>query len=201
MMGVKANIRRIIEEYKMNLIVKLFAVLLLASLPIHALGDSKSATKQKSSQSKKIGETPPSLIEIKGITIGMPIQDYKIIIANNGDGFFSIGGATGKSPSPPLYKIRDGKLDSFYFIFEPNDFPRVMEAVHNKYPGLNCTNKEIQNRMGATFNQVECALNGTNSLLNLSKYADDVETSMLMITSYEYLNELKKKSTKDSGDI
>ena len=189
----------------MNLIVKFCAVLLLASLPIHALGESKPASKPaskpKSSQSKKIVETPPPLIEIKGITIGMPIQDYKLIIANNGDGFFSIGGVTGKSPSPPLYKLRDGKLDSFTFIFEPSDFPRVLEAVKNKYPSINCNNNEVQNRMGATFNQVECVLDGTNSVLNLSKYAGDIETSMLMITSNEHLNELKKKFTKDSGDI
>ena len=183
----------------MKPLFKVCTLLLLLVLPTQAFCETKANNKQKNTESKKVAEAP--LIEIKGITIGMPMQDYKAIIATNGDAFFSIGGVTGKSPMPPMFEHREGKLDSFVFFFEPQEFSRVLEAVKSKYPSMGCKNSEVQNRMGASFPQVECVLAGTNSTLRVSKYAGDITTSMLSLTSKERLKEYEDKLKKGNSDI
>lgn len=182
----------------MKQFVKIVTLILLAAISTQGFCDTKS--KQPKKVEQKTAVAPP-IIEIKGITIGMPMSEYKAIIANNGDSSFSIGGVTAKSPMPPLFDHRDGKLDNFAFMFKPEGFTSILDAVKGKYPSISCINSEIQNRIGASFSQVECVLDGTDSVLRISKYAGDITTSILMLQSKQRIQEGVEKLTKGRSDV
>ena len=56
-----------------------------------------------------------------------------------------------------LLSRRDGAIDSIMVTFKAKAFEQVRDGLAEKYPGLKCAHAQVQNRMGATFDQVVCS--------------------------------------------
>lgn len=160
----------------------------------------------------------PSELEIKGIKIGMTEHDanyakidsqMKAIqsasererVAGLG---FTIGGVRSKNDmlNDVDFTFRDEKLVMLTFIFKPDGFDMVIEAVKSKYPMLQCNESIVSNAMGASFHQIDCEVNDSkgNTLL-ITKFDGNIETSSLHLFSQRYLDELKKKRNDKKQDF
>ncbi|MCK9636860.1 MAG: hypothetical protein M0R41_11350 [Methylobacter tundripaludum] len=158
----------------------------------------------------------PSVLEIKGIKIGMTehdanyakidsqmkaIQSASERVAGLG---FTIGGVRSKNDmlNDVDFTFRDEKLVMLTFIFKPDGFDRVIEAVKSKYPMLVCNESIVSNAMGASFHQIDCGVNDSqgNTLL-ITKFDDNIETSSLHLFSQRYLDEQEKKRSDKKKDI
>jgi hypothetical protein len=136
-------------------------------------------------------------IEIKGISIGMPREQFEKIV--NQEEYFTIGGARSK------YRTQDGeyvegKLDQYIFFFGASKFDDVLEAVKEKYPSISCIDTQVSNAMGASFQQTSCSINDATSTLNLTRLAD-IKTSALMLISKRKLDEKEKRRQQGKKDI
>jgi hypothetical protein len=92
------------------------------------------------------------------------------------------------------------ELHSLLFMLDSKKFTDLYLAISKKYPDIECKESAIQNRMGAVFTQVECVLEDEISELFLKRYASDLDTSILRLDSFKYL-EHKDKKSKISDDI
>jgi hypothetical protein len=141
----------------------------------------------------------PSALEIKGIKIGMTEDEaYR---KENFD--FTIGGVRAKNLNdlPLKLTFHDGKLDRLTFLFTPDGFDMVLEAVKSKYPMLKCAESNVSNVMGASFQQMICMLEGSDSILSIRRFTDNIETSSLTLTSLRLFDELKKQRNDTKKDI
>ncbi len=141
-------------------------------------------------------------IEIKGLKLGMSKADVESKFGEiSKSGFiyeFTIGGIEGKYLK---LKFHEDKLDDIYFSFNSDGFEAVRGAVASKYPALKCKNSTVENRMGASFVQVECNLNSDNAMFSLTRISGDIKTSMLTLGTRRALDEFIEKQKQKQGDI
>jgi hypothetical protein len=140
-------------------------------------------------------------IEIKGLYIGMPKEDFKKQFPTLNS--FTIAGVYSKfkSTNPINIKYRNGKIDDLGFFFESENFQTVLSAVKEKYPELSCETSEVSNGAGIKFSQVKCTLEDSESILTLNRFIGDINTSMLNLTSKKYIQELVDEANKNQKDI
>lgn len=162
-------------------------------------------------------------IEIKGLRTGLTIKEVEKIIGGpifNGftrgttieetkkqlDQYhkaqsrkkFSIGGVTEKDMS---FTWENNKLVSLWFFFYPKDFDKMVDAVKGKYPDLTCSSKQVGNLMGAKFEQLECSVMSGQDGLWLTRFNDDIYTSVLTIQSLQHNRQQSEKQNKEKKDI
>lgn len=139
-------------------------------------------------------------IEIKGVRIGMSKQDLDSKYPS-WEGF-TVAGVPSKSKyAPGPYDFHDGKLDYFGFSFDPRKFDSIREALKAKYPGLSCENSAVSNAMGATFEQTECNLRGSNASLRLSRFGSDITSGLLFLVSHRALEERARRIAEEKSDL
>lgn len=139
-------------------------------------------------------------IDIKGISIGMSQEEISKKFLN-WDGF-TIAGVQGKMKrSPVITEYFEGKLDIMIFPFNSEDFRIVRSAIEEKYPLLSCKNSEVGNTQGAIFDQINCTLEDTKSLLQLDRFSGDIRSSVLSISSKRRLNEIGENIKQKKKDI
>ena len=136
-------------------------------------------------------------IEIKGIKLGMIRSEAEMLLGTESNVKpFTIAGIPSKKYGITS-KFIDDKLSEFGFYFNPTFFPLMLSAVKEKYPELTCETSEVKNRMGATFEQKNCAIKSNSGNFKMSKYSYDLNTSSLRMTSVEqeekYILEMKKQ--------
>lgn len=139
-------------------------------------------------------------IEIKGLRVGMTKAEVqKKFPTFKG---FTIAGVRSKHDFLPLeVSYRSGKLHNLMFIFAPANFDTVFGAIKEKYPNINCEKSLVGNPMGATFGQVECSLQDSDSVLKLVRYATDISTSVLIVSSKKLLEEQEANAKQRKKDI
>ncbi len=140
-------------------------------------------------------------IEIKGLKLGMSKADVESNVGKIRGSFidgFTIGGVGGKYLA---VKFHEDKLDNVMFIFKPDGFEAVRRAVASKYPALTCSDSTVQNRAGASFEQVRCELNSDGTRFSLTRISGDVNTSMLTLSTQRALDEFIEKQKQKEGDI
>jgi hypothetical protein len=139
-------------------------------------------------------------IEIKGIHIGMTEKEVTEKIGNVDE--FTIAGVKSKHYNIPLsLHYHDGKLDSLDFFFTPEGFGAVLEAVKSKYPSLKCENSTVWNAMGASFQQMECMLEDSETYLRISRFTSSIDTSSLSLISQRWIDEKIKHRNDTKKDI
>lgn len=137
-------------------------------------------------------------INIKGIYIGMTKDEFNDKFANIDLNNFTIGGAPNKYAEQPLDPEYDknNKLVRFVYFFHPNFFDDVKFALKNKYPALKCNNSSVSNAMGASFQQIICTIDDNISMLAIKRFAGDINTSGISISSKKFFNEESTKKLK-----
>jgi hypothetical protein len=134
-------------------------------------------------------------LEIKGLKIGMTEKEaYDKSIYG-----FTIGGVSPKNPID--LKYHDGKLDRLSFVFTPEGFNAVLEAVKSKYPSLKCNNSSVSNAMGASFQQMICMLESPEATLIIRRFTTSIDTSTLTLTSQRFFDEQDKYKNNTKKDI
>lgn len=74
---------------------------------------------------------------------------------------------------------RGGKLGSISWSFDQSDFGTVRAAYAEKYPGMRCQDSTVQNRMGATFDQVVCRFETPTAKLEIRRRGADLTEGRL----------------------
>jgi hypothetical protein len=138
-------------------------------------------------------------IEIKGLQIGMTKAEVQEKFPTWKD--FTIAGVRRKYENSPPIRFRDEKLESLDFYFNVGSFETVLGAVKEKYPEIKCETSEVGNAMGAKFEQVYCSISDSESVLELSRYVSDIDTSALNLISKKFLDDLAKKNKQQKKDI
>lgn len=139
-------------------------------------------------------------IEIKGIQIGLPKEQVEQK-APDSDAFTIAGVKSKFDMIPYSTKYRDGLLDRFAFYFHSRSFENVLGAVKEKYPKISCVSSPVGNAMGASFEQIQCSLKGTDSILELRRYAGVIDTSALTLTSFKFIEDENEKEKNKKKDI
>lgn len=145
---------------------------------------------------------PTGAIDLKGFYIGMPEEAARARMPSSlSSKRFTIADVPSKY-STPSWGFHNGALDHFNFFFESDDFSKVFAAVRDKFPSITCEHSTVQNRYGAKFEQAECTLAHTNTILTLRRYVGgDLTTSGLSLYSSRYHEELRQRAARKSKDI
>lgn len=140
-------------------------------------------------------------IEIKGVKIGMDKELCEKITTSNMTTDFTIAGIYAISKFYPVTLDFNGdKLDRFTFLFNSSDFDTMLDAVKSKYTDLKCVDSVVTNNFGAEFDNKNCQLQNTTTVLNLIKYID-LKTSALSLTSHEYIKKYLDKKNERNKDL
>ncbi|MHB1351067.1 MAG: hypothetical protein ACYCYR_14520 [Desulfobulbaceae bacterium] len=138
-------------------------------------------------------------IELKGLKIGMHRAEVEKKYPTWAD--FTIAGVKTDSDHGPMVEYYEDKLDCFIFSFDSDNFNSVKEAVNHKYPDISCENSIVNNAMGANFEQISCELKYNESSLYLTRFGNDVTSSLLALTSQRWLDEKDKNKEVIKNDI
>ena len=100
--------------------------------------------------------------------------------------------------------LPDETVGSIYVTFAADQFDKVRQALASKYPTLQCKNSIVQNRAGASFDQVDCDMAQNGHTLLLEKRSSKVDISSINLISAAQFKELqeseaarKEKAKKD----
>lgn len=173
----------------------------IISAVVLALAASQSMAQKPQKQAAKpvvIAE-----IEIKGLKVGMDHKDFmQAMSESDASGGFTIGGVPLTNyKKQPYVEFVDDKVATLYFKFDSVNFDSVFEAVKSKYPSTRCEKSEIQNRMGASFQQTECQLSSITGLMTLSRYSGSISDGSIYMASRSKLDSSAKESEKKKSDI
>ena len=139
-------------------------------------------------------------LDIKGLRIGISKDDVEQKTPMLAD--FTIAGVRSKyEHSPVSLEYREDKLDQMFFFFDPSGFDEVLGAVREKYPRMTCENSEVGNAMGAKFKQVQCSVQDSNSVLQVTRFVGDIRTSALTLMSKRALREQSETAKQRKKDI
>lgn len=160
-------------------------------------------------------------LDIKGFWLGMPQAEA---VAKGSLECMRLPGTT-KTSCSKSWRVRNDAVDtiagvpttwfnlgilpnetvgSIYVTFAADQFAKVRAALESKYPTLRCENSVVQNRAGASFDQVSCEMKQGGNYLQLEKRSSKVDSSALSVISAEQFKELeqseaarKEKAKKD----
>lgn len=136
--------------------------------------------------------------DVKGIRADMTQGEFEQLYP---DGTlpidFTIGGVSSAfaPPSPPEFE--NGRLYRFAFLFRSDDYVQLRDAIKAKYPRLQCQRSEVQNKMGATFQQERCALGH----LSIARFTTDLTIGGLTLISEQAVKDQARESKKNDKDI
>lgn len=137
-------------------------------------------------------------ISIKGIEIGLTQAEVANITGTQSRYItgFRVGGVHGDIG----YSFSAGKLSLAMFRFNSGNFQIIKEAYTEKYKEMKCTDSEIQNAMGAKFEQTTCIYKDDQGIIELEKYVK-INQSQLKIKSTERIEQEMKENTEKKKDI
>jgi len=105
-------------------------------------------------------------IDIKGLKLGMSRAEVAAVMPDPLR--FTIAGVRPRYDPTTRYDA-SGKLDTFQWMFTPNNYEAVRDAFRAKYPDLKCTQSVVQNGFGATFPQESCRIGD----ISIERYSGD----------------------------
>jgi len=95
----------------------------------------------------------------------------------------------------------DDKLVSLTFEFAAADFDAIKQAIIAKYPKLRCSEKNVENRMGAVFLNDRCLYETKSDSMVVARYADSLDFGMLRMVSNRLIDALHKSEREERKDI
>lgn len=112
----------------------------------------------------------------------------------------------GVAPTLWLASMRDGRLSSISVSVRAADFDRLYDALKERFgPPMTVQESEVQNRMGAKFDNVEAAWRASGNVLLITKRTGRIETSRLEIEAAAEWDaskrERKARAKKDAEDL
>ncbi|KQV60126.1 hypothetical protein ASC95_01215 [Pelomonas sp. Root1217] len=138
-------------------------------------------------------------IAIKGMFIGMTTAEFIALPKSEP----TIGGVMSTQGYQDPFNLdwNEGRLEGLLFFFKAENFDAVLGAVKGKYPKLQCTTSQIENRMGGKFQQVTCNLRQAGASLMIKRFTGDIETSALGLHSEGALLRRAKATKARESDI
>lgn len=97
--------------------------------------------------------------------------------------------------------MHDEKVDRIAVSFHTNGFDNVRAGLAEKYPALKCEAGSVQNRAGATFDQVVCSVTDATGELQLLKRSGKIDDAALTIVSKAHVERSKMSRQKAQKDI
>ena len=99
--------------------------------------------------------------------------------------------------SAPFMPCSD--IDSCNHVIQPaSNFVRVVEAIKNKYPGFECTESDLMNKMGAEWKNRKCIYHhGDGVSISTIRYRNNKEWGTITILPTNNYLEGKKESIKE----
>ncbi len=137
-------------------------------------------------------------ISIKGIEIGFTQAEVANITGTQ-ERFvrgFKVGGVYGDIG----FSFNSGKLSLAMFRFNSGNFLIIKEAYAEKYKEMKCTDSEVQNAMGAKFEQTTCIYKDDKGVIELEKHVK-INQSQLKIKSTERIEQEIKEIKENKKDI
>ncbi len=139
-------------------------------------------------------------IEIKEIRLGMTQAEVEKKVGQLPLQNFTIAGVPSKYSTVSV-EFHEGKVDSFRFFFNSQDFNDVLGAVQKKYPKLKCENSSVKNSIGMSFTNTDCVLREPLGSLQLSRFVNDISTSVLSLVSDRRIKEFTEKKLEHQKDL
>jgi hypothetical protein len=144
-------------------------------------------------------EVPDALIGIRlGMTIneamaasgGLQCKQQRCFYFPVGPNPPTMGGAVVKHIAVQLF---DDSVAAVLVTFRENDYERVMAAAAERFgKPQNVQRSEIQNRLGAKFEQITTLWSEMGRSLIASRYSGDLDSSSLMLMSKQFHEESKR---------
>jgi hypothetical protein len=101
-----------------------------------------------------------------------------------------------------VLSIYDGKLHAIIINFDPDGFDQVVDGLKEKYGESNPMNEQIQNRMGATFENSTFSWRRADATLKATKYSASLDQSSVMFRTDFAIEEFKRRRDAASkGDL
>lgn len=105
-----------------------------------------------------------------------------------------------------LITMRGGEVATIYVQVLNRHFERVIAALKERFgPPTKQEDGQVQNRMGATFDQKELTWRSEGGVLSVKKRGGKIDTMSLMLTSEAKLSESheqkKERAKTDAGDL
>lgn len=138
-----------------------------------------------------------SRVNIKGYYLGMKKCEIEESLDQDDKSFSIIGIVVDR----PMLEFIDNKLARFYVEIPTSMFYRLQSAIQAKYPGIECKNSIIHNRMNASFDQTECTLIFDEGNLSIKRYMSDTTKSSLSLISNEVLMRILIDEHEKQKDI
>lgn len=85
--------------------------------------------------------------------------------------------------------------------FDATNFEAVRDAIAAKYPGMKCEQREVQNRMGSRFDQVECRYRDGVGTFTLLKRSGNVDRSVWLMMTHEAVAADKDRAARRKSDL
>lgn len=137
-------------------------------------------------------------ISIKGIEIGLTQAEVANITGTQEKFIrgFKVGGVSGDI----FLSFSADRLGLAMFRFNSGNFTIIKEAYAEKYKQMKCTDSEVQNAMGARFEQTTCTYKDDQGIIELEKYVK-INQSQLKIKSKERIEQEIKEINEKKKDI
>ncbi|MCF8083593.1 MAG: hypothetical protein K9M96_10890 [Deltaproteobacteria bacterium] len=87
----------------------------------------------------------------------------------------------------------EGKLTNIWVVLKTDYFSQVLEALKEKYGNSETKKNHVQNKLGATFENVTYTWHEGRDEINATKYSIDLKTSTVSYVDQEAYNTFKKK--------
>lgn len=111
---------------------------------------------------------------------------------------FSQGEETiaGQKANSVILKYYEHKLGAIYISFPSASFPKIAEALVQKYGSPKTRHEMLQNRLGATFDNSIHTWVSKDVILEASQYSDSIDKSTLVYVRSGAMEAYKKKKAE-----
>lgn len=96
--------------------------------------------------------------------------------------------------------VLSGKVTTLTASFDTSQYLQVKLALIEKYGTGEVTDSEIQNRMGASFDNQKVEWTGKDATMRLDKRSGKIDTGRFTIQAKASTEEFKRRMLKDSKD-
>jgi hypothetical protein len=146
--------------------------------------------------------------DIKGIRLGMPKDDVIRALGGETEGpawnlnqqpwhylwCMTIAEVYPKNECSSIFTFdEENRLVWVYWMFDPNEFENLRDALKVKFPKMRCTSNTVITTMGGRFQNQECVAGD----IELSKYSSSVRNGYIQMIDRKWQRQDREKKAKE----